>query len=389
MKHLLLFGLLTFLTINLMHAQGIEFFHGTWKEALAEAKEQEKVIFIDAYATWCGPCKRMARDVFPDESVGAFYNRYFINLKMDMEKGDGLEFRKDYPVSAFPTLFFINGDGEVVQKVKGAKDVNGFLDLGKKVLGLSDNSEQYAERYENGDRDPEFILKYVRSLNNSGRSSAKIANEYLNSQKQLNTPFNLKFIFEATTSADSRAFSLLEKHYSNIEAIVGADELRSRVEMACMETAKKANEFNSQDLLSEAQEKMNKYSPEKGAEFLYTSEIHFHVAQHNPGDYAKACKKYAKKVLNGEASKLNELASTMYKNFKEEPAVLKEAELLAGQAAKGSENLQYYVTYARILKDNNKQKEAEAAAEKALSLARKEGPHRVKMLEAFVRQIKG
>lgn len=389
MKHLLLFGLFTFLSINLMNAQGIEFFHGTWKEALAEAKEQEKVIFIDAFATWCGPCKRMARDVFPNEKVGSFYNRYFINLKLDMEKGDGLEFRKEYPVSAFPTLFFINGDGEVVQKVKGAKDVNGFLNLGQKVLGLADNSAAYAERYENGERDPDFILKYVKALNNSGQSSGKVANEYLKSQTQLNTPFNLNFIFEATTNADSRAFSLLEKNYSDIEAIVGSKELISRIEMACAATAKKANEFNSPALLSEAQEKMNKYSPEKGAVFLYTSALDFHVAQHNPGDYAKACKKYAKKVLQGEPSKLNELANTMHKNFREEAAVLKEAEALAGQAAKQSQNFQYYVTYASILKSNNKQKEAEEAAEKALSLARKEGPHRVTMLESFVRKIKG
>jgi thiol-disulfide isomerase/thioredoxin len=389
MKHLLLFGLFTFLSISLMHAQGIEFFHGSWEEALTEAKEQEKVIFIDAFATWCGPCKRMARDVFPDEKVGSFYNRYFINLKLDMEKGEGLEFRKEYPVSAFPTLFFINGDGEVIQKVKGAKDVNGFLDLGQKVLGLADNSKEYAERYEDGERDPEFILKYVKSLNNSGQSSSKVANEYLNSQEQLNTPFNLAFILEATTSIDSKAFSLLEKYYNDIEAVVGADELVSRVEMACMATAKRANEFNSMDLLNEAQDKMSKYSPEKGAEFVYTSAIGFHLAQHNPADYAKVCRKYAKKVLKGEASKLNDLANTMYKNFQEEAAVLKEAEALAGQAAKQSQNYQYYVTYASILKDNNKQKEAEAAAEKALELASQEGPHRVKMLEAFVRKIKG
>ena len=67
-------------------SQGIEFFHGSWEEALEEAKKQEKVIFIDAFATWCGPCKRMAREVFPNEKVGEFYNRHFINMKLDMEK---------------------------------------------------------------------------------------------------------------------------------------------------------------------------------------------------------------------------------------------------------------------------------------------------------------
>ncbi len=42
--------------LNGINAQGIEFFKGTWEEALAEAKKQDKILFVDAYAKWCGPC---------------------------------------------------------------------------------------------------------------------------------------------------------------------------------------------------------------------------------------------------------------------------------------------------------------------------------------------
>ena len=62
-----------------LRAEGMEFFHGTWEEALAEAKKQEKIIFVDAYAVWCGPCKRMAKNVFTQDRVGEFYNKNFIN----------------------------------------------------------------------------------------------------------------------------------------------------------------------------------------------------------------------------------------------------------------------------------------------------------------------
>ena len=69
-----------------LKAQGIEFFKGTWEEALAEASAKEKLIFVDAYAVWCGPCKRMAKNVFTQDKVGEFFNKNFVNMKIDMEK---------------------------------------------------------------------------------------------------------------------------------------------------------------------------------------------------------------------------------------------------------------------------------------------------------------
>ncbi|MFM7401482.1 MAG: thioredoxin family protein, partial [Bacteroidota bacterium] len=97
-------------------AQGIEFFHGSWPEALTKAKSEEKLIFVDAFASWCGPCKRMAKESFPDPKVGELYNASFICLKIDMEKPENAEFAGKYPVSSYPTLFFIDADGKIVLK---------------------------------------------------------------------------------------------------------------------------------------------------------------------------------------------------------------------------------------------------------------------------------
>ena len=86
-----------------LQAQGIEFFHGTWQEAVEEAKKQDKILFVDGFTVWCGPCKRMSANVFPNDKVGEFYNKNFINVKVDMESGDQ-DFRRKYPATAYPTL---------------------------------------------------------------------------------------------------------------------------------------------------------------------------------------------------------------------------------------------------------------------------------------------
>lgn len=114
---------------------GIEFFHGSMAEALVKAKKENKLVFVDAYTTWCGPCRWMAANVFTDAKVGEYFNSHFINVKMDCERGEGPNFQRKYRVSAYPTLLFINEAGEVVHRTLGAKPADQFVGEGKKAVG--------------------------------------------------------------------------------------------------------------------------------------------------------------------------------------------------------------------------------------------------------------
>jgi thiol:disulfide interchange protein len=115
-------------------ATGIQFFHGTFAEAQAKAKKENKLIFMDAYTSWCAPCRFMAANVFTDQSVGEYYNTHFINLKVDMEKGEGPDLSRRYSVMAYPTLLFIDGNGEVKSRTMGGKPAAEFISLGQKVV---------------------------------------------------------------------------------------------------------------------------------------------------------------------------------------------------------------------------------------------------------------
>jgi thiol:disulfide interchange protein len=86
--------------------------------ALAKAETDDKLIMIDVYTDWCAPCKKMDKETFPAEEV---VNRAanFVNLKLDAEKGQGPEVQRKFGVTAYPTILFVNGKGELVHTVVG------------------------------------------------------------------------------------------------------------------------------------------------------------------------------------------------------------------------------------------------------------------------------
>ena len=112
---------------------GIKFTDARWADVLKKAKAEKKLIFLDAYASWCGPCKMLQKNVFTQKTVGDYFNKKFINVKMDMEKGEGPALSRVYPLEAYPTLLFINGDGRVVKKAIGYLSADDLIGVGKSV----------------------------------------------------------------------------------------------------------------------------------------------------------------------------------------------------------------------------------------------------------------
>jgi thioredoxin 1 len=109
---------------------GIQFASLRLEEAKKLAKETGKLIFIDAYTSWCGPCKKMAASTFTDAKVGEVFNERYVNLKIDCELDpDGPEISRLYKIRAYPTLLFIDGDGKIVQSFLGYQTVDQLLTL--------------------------------------------------------------------------------------------------------------------------------------------------------------------------------------------------------------------------------------------------------------------
>ena len=113
---------------------GIRFIEADWKKALAEAKKQHKLIFLDAYASWCGPCKLLKKKTFPDKEAGEFFNANYINVAIDMEKGDGPALGEKFAVNAYPTLIITDADGNILTYTKGYMNAKQLIEFGEQGL---------------------------------------------------------------------------------------------------------------------------------------------------------------------------------------------------------------------------------------------------------------
>lgn len=142
-------------------SQGITFFEGTLKSLMDESQKNNKFIFVDCYTSWCSPCKWLAKNVFTNNNVGKYYNDNFINYSLDMEKGEGKDFAKQYGVNAYPTLLFIDSKGNIQHRYVGACDTATFLNIGKQALDTSNNFGSMLRKYQSGNRQPEFLAKYA------------------------------------------------------------------------------------------------------------------------------------------------------------------------------------------------------------------------------------
>ncbi|RZT96424.1 thioredoxin-like protein [Ancylomarina subtilis] len=163
-------------------SQGIEFEHGTFSEALAKAKKENKIVFMDCYTTWCGPCKYLAKNVFTQDKIGAFFNKNFVNVKMDMESEAGKPLKETYQIKAFPTLLWLDADGNILQQMVGA-DAESLIATAKLALDSKNNWAALNKRFEKGERDVAFLQNFIMTSANSGIDVKEAVRIYFSSKK--------------------------------------------------------------------------------------------------------------------------------------------------------------------------------------------------------------
>lgn len=204
LKIILLFFTLLF-TIN-GFAQGIQFEDGKWADIIAKAKKTNKPIFVDVYTSWCGPCKQMAKNIFPLKEVGDKYNLSFVCYKIDAEKGEGIEIAKKYNVKGFPCFLYIKPDGTLIHKAVGFKITHEFLSEADFALqktapvDAQQSLADYQAAFDAGERNPDFLVTYMNRRAQEKLSNIALADtlfEYLSPEQRMQPPYTEILTFNA------------------------------------------------------------------------------------------------------------------------------------------------------------------------------------------------
>ncbi len=221
---------------------GIQFNSGvSWEQIKEKAKIENKYIFLDCFATWCGPCRKMDQEVYNTEEVGTFTDNHFIAVKVQLDStkqdnegirswyADAHAIMKEFNVAVFPTYLFLSPDGKIVHRGSSFRAAPEFIKLLQDAI---DPERQYYTLLDNFYKEklswskmPELIEGLER---NSEKKAAKdVATSYINNyllklnDRELYTKGNLKFIGGHVISSQDPGFEYFYIHADKINTLVG------------------------------------------------------------------------------------------------------------------------------------------------------------------------
>lgn len=374
MKKILIVGFISFLSFYNAQNKQIVFEPGNFASVLKKAEKEHKLIFIDAYTTWCGPCKKMAKDIFTLDTVANYYNSTFINYKFDMEKGEGIEFAKKYQVNCYPNLLILDCKGNIVHRTAGYMSGSEFIAFAKNSLSTDKNFIALKTSYEKTGLTEQTLSAYIQLMEGACLSPSKGVTSYLKTVKDENliNETNWNLIRDIVTDVNSREINYLIKNYQEFEL-----KYNKAVETKIINTGTLffSEYLNAKEFDKNAYEKSKlnflKLNWPYNNLIIYNTELKLNKKFNKPAYYESVSQPQFLRLNYDNAEALNSMAWSFYEDVNDKKQ-LEAAVLLAKRAVEIENNYMCLDTYAAVLYKAGHFEEAETEAIKAIETAKKE-----------------
>ncbi|MGG1921502.1 thioredoxin fold domain-containing protein [Chryseobacterium cucumeris] len=385
-------GISIFCAIAISAQEAIQFQELPFKDIIAKAKKEKKLVFIDAYASWCGPCKMMEKNVFTQKSVSDYYNTNFINARFDMEKGEGRDIASKFGVRSYPTYLFLNGEGELVSRNTGYMEESLFVAMAQDINSPGNKKGSLKDRFAGGEKDPEFLINIMKLNANSDYEFAKKASErYFQNKKKteelskdeigfllyfVKSSEDINYPVFASRKAEIIKF-LPEETYNEFDAQL---KLGKIVEQSIDDKNKKIND----DYFMKAAEPL--VGKEAAVKKLNQTKLSYYEQNSNFPEYEKAALDYYK---NSDAFDPNELlrAAWIFADHVKTPSSLKKATEWAEKSVMRSETSENTYILAKLYHLTGNKEMAKNYAEMSKNMA-VQGNKDSQLADELLKQIK-
>lgn len=385
-------GISIFCAIAISAQEAIQFQELPFKDIIAKAKKEKKLVFIDAYASWCGPCKMMEKNVFTQKSVSDYYNTNFINARFDMEKGEGRDIASKFGVRSYPTYLFLNGEGELVSRNTGYMEESLFVAMAQDINSPGNKKGSLKDRFAGGEKDPEFLINIMKLNANSDYEFAKKASErYFQNKKKTEelSKDEIGFLLYFVKSSEDTNYPVFasrkaeiikflpEETYNEFDAQL---KLGKIVEQSIDDKNKKIND----DYFMKAAEPL--VGKEAAVKKLNQTKLSYYEQNSNFPEYEKAALDYYK---NSDAFDPNELlrAAWIFVDHVKTPSSLKKATEWAEKSVMRSETSENTYILAKLYHLTGNKEMAKNYAEMSKNMA-VQGNKDSQLADELLKQIK-
>jgi thioredoxin-related protein len=387
----------------------------SWEQVKQRAKEEGKYIFVDCYTTWCTPCKAMDKNVYPDQSVGEFFNRNFISVKVQMDQTDhdnsktqkwyhtAKYIESEFKVDAYPTFLFFSPNGDIVHRAAGGYPPVQFIGLGKNALDTNKQYYRILEKYNPKLMDtsqlksvalkyqsdgPELagimVNEYFKRLKNdkwttddlaflqhfSNNESVKpIAKKFIDAlndnEDEIYKREIVRFLASFTKNSTDKGFNVFYKKPEKADSAMGQARfsrnlvvniiIKENIDPVIQKNTSSTKEPNWNQLVIYLEKK---YKKDYVLSAIMNSKIAWFQSKNDSNNYRKTLIEYLDKFVTWEDDFwLNHLAWSFFKTVND-PSLLQKALTWSREAIFVNPNYNWMDTYANLLYKLGKKREA-------------------------------